>query len=145
AAENAFWSAPADYWECICSAEQALIREVIAAEEFEVIRLGCLLLGPQERRMQPAMTGDAVSTNNSPANYSLFPNPAMNTLYLRSDKLVGSVSLRVVDVTGRLIKNVNWPDRGDVMEMDVSALKSGVYFVSLTSENQTEVIRFTKF
>lgn len=144
-ATDPYWSATGDYWECICNAEQKLITEIIKAETFESIRMECLLLGPQERRMQPASEGDPVRTTTNQANYSLFPNPANNTLFVRSDKMIGSASIRIVDMTGRVVSTAQWSDRGDLLEMDVAALKSGIYSVILTSDSQMDVLRFTKF
>ncbi len=144
-ATDPYWSATGDYWECICNAEQQLIRETIEAEVFEAIRLECRLLGPQERRKQPALEGDMVQLTKNTPNYFLFPNPTNNTFYVRSDVLVGSAAIRIVDLTGRVVKTAIWADRGDLLEMDVQSLKSGIYAIVFSTDNQAEVIRFTKF
>jgi len=139
-----FWRATADYWECISTAESKLIKETIEAEYFEKIRLECSLLGPVERRQQPAMTGDAIPSNQEGLSYTLFPNPAMNIVYLRSNELIGKAKVEIMDLTGRILMELNWPDRGDVLELNLVHVKSGSYIARIIAETSVQSVRFVK-
>ncbi len=143
--EDIYWSATAEYWDCICSAEKELIREVISAEHFESVRLECLLLGPMERRLQPIMVGDLVSVKNGGVEYNLFPNPVTSTVFLISNKLIGTAKIEILDLTGRKIQEISWPDRGDVIEIDLKTIKSGIYIARINSDNSSESVRFAKY
>jgi hypothetical protein len=140
-----YWSATADYWECICRAEEELILETIDAEHFEKIRLGCLSLGPMERRGQPAMQGDAVQNNMHTFNYTLFPNPVTSSIYLKSDQLIGEAMVEVFDLAGKMLSKHHWLDCGDVLEIQTADLKSGTYLLKINGPESIQSIRFVKF
>ena len=65
---------------------------------------------------------------------NIFPNPANNnlTIELNSDKNT-SVSVKVTDINGRVYLSENIPVNSGMNKssMDISALSSGIYFVSI--------------
>ncbi|WP_052600053.1 T9SS type A sorting domain-containing protein [Aureispira sp. CCB-QB1] len=64
----------------------------------------------------------------SSENISLYPNPASNIVMIEMDNLQ---SVKVVDVQGKeVLKSTN-------SKIDISALKIGMYFVQITSNNGT--------
>lgn len=71
----------------------------------------------------------------------VYPVPANNSLHLTN---VGSIEeVRVVDITGSILKI--WELFGEnSVELDVSELNSGVFFLNLSNSESSRVIRFIK-
>ncbi|HND89464.1 MAG TPA: T9SS type A sorting domain-containing protein, partial [Saprospiraceae bacterium] len=69
------------------------------------------------------------------ASLNLFPNPASDAVQVRfSGSLMPDAELWLTDVTGRVLSRQRM--LLDQQQLDVSALPSGVYFVSLRQDGQ---------
>jgi len=77
-----------------------------------------------------------------------YPNPSTGKVTVRlSDKAVkGNVAIRVIDVLGRTILTQNAEKQSSTLEtsFDLRNQKAGIYFVEITSENQTQRIKIIK-
>lgn len=74
----------------------------------------------------------------------VYPNPANNILLIESES--GLVSLRIHDITGKLIEEINMANRMSE-QIDISAYKEGVYILkakSISGENLTAKIVKTR-
>lgn len=74
-------------------------------------------------------------------SFSVYPNPTQNkiTIILEDDIKL----LQVIDVTGKTIITESNISEG-IHSMDLSRLKSGIYFIKLTTETQVKVERIIK-
>ncbi len=72
----------------------------------------------------------------SSLKYSFFPNPAHSLVNFQIDKLVGSGSINIIDLYGKIIK-VQSLSIG-INTIDVSDLAKGVYFVNLITKEVTK-------
>lgn len=64
--------------------------------------------------------------------FSVFPNPANNKVGLKfSDKIKGEVQVRLYDIQGKLIMNSEKPLQNKTIQLDVSHLKIGMYFLNV--------------
>jgi len=106
--------------------------------------LACLMLGPTERRQQPSTEGDPVRLNQEELDYTVFPNPADEQLFVKSNQLIGGAKVELLDLSGRLLKSLNWSDRGDVLTIELNELKPGSYFVRVKSDYAAQTLRFVK-
>jgi hypothetical protein len=71
----------------------------------------------------------------------IHPNPVKNTLYISSSTvLTDSFSVSIYDVTGRFIKGA----KEVVSTIDVSDLNNGVYFVTISKNNELISRKFIK-
>lgn len=83
---------------------------------------------------------DAVSIDRSLSaddffanNFSLFPNPTSSVFTIQSNnQLINSV--QVTDINGRIVKNSSFETVTNAT-LDISDLKSGMYFVSVQTDN----------
>lgn len=71
--------------------------------------------------------------------FSIFPNPATETIYIRTDE-AGSEnhSFIFTDVTGRIIKSIplkKTVSKGLIIPVNVSDLQAGIYFISLNGNH----------
>ena len=73
--------------------------------------------------------------------FSLVPNPAENNLTISSSASISDY--QICDITGKLISQKNSMDVFK-LEIDISELLKGTYFISLNSENTSKKIKFIK-
>lgn len=64
---------------------------------------------------------------------SVFPNPAGEKLFIRSDGRPAGISIS--DLSGRLMHSVHVDYSTPEIEMDISSLCSGIYFLEIRNEN----------
>jgi len=88
---------------------------------------------------------DAVESNDMVSNveFSAYPNPCENQLTLiQSNNQVDRVSMKVLDVTGRVLMNeVYWSSKHTI---DTSNLPNGFYTVQLERKGQIHAVKFVK-
>jgi hypothetical protein len=77
----------------------------------------------------------------------LYPNPAFNSLTL-SFKMSGTertAVIEIMDITGKEVSNKNATiSNGKVMTLDISALSQGIYFVKISTNKNSQVVKFIK-
>ena len=91
----------------------------------------------------PILGQGSVPQNKS---FYMFPNPVVGVASLRWSELKdGNFNVRVTDLQGRLLLQKRFNALpGNECAIDVSALPAGVYFCSLTGENEIRSIKFIK-
>ena len=69
----------------------------------------------------------------------LFPNPVKNNLRIELDTQFNGINTQVNirDLTGKLLQTERFSANSNKLNLDVSSFESGIYFVSLVTENQT--------
>ncbi|MCB0447776.1 MAG: T9SS type A sorting domain-containing protein [Gelidibacter sp.] len=63
----------------------------------------------------------------------MYPNPAKNSLSIKNDSYVTLNTAQIYDVRGRLITNVDLDQSRSTKVIDISHLTSGIYLVTLSS------------
>lgn len=71
------------------------------------------------------------------SNFSVYPNPASDKVNVSLAGVEGTVNVQIVDITGRTVKELNGNAQG--MNIEVSDLSRGTYFVHMTGENVNAV------
>ena len=86
--------------------------------------------------------------NSSRIQYKLFPNPAMDRIYIHSGTTNSNpVELEIIDVSGRTVLHMNKIsfDKDANLELNTSELREGVYFIQIsTPDFGTSVMKFVK-
>jgi V8-like Glu-specific endopeptidase len=72
----------------------------------------------------------------------IYPNPVQDRFYLGNLKSIESIDLQVFNGAGEELVNVQ--GRGAQNAIDISTLKSGIYFLRLTTKRGTQSLRFVK-
>lgn len=71
-------------------------------------------------------------------NLKLFPIPAVDHLFIRWDDMKeGFSNLELRDLSGKLVKQARIFSNKEKLKLDLSALKPGVYFISLKGERHS--------
>ncbi|HTA26466.1 MAG TPA: T9SS type A sorting domain-containing protein [Bacteroidia bacterium] len=77
---------------------------------------------------------------------SLFPNPAnqkLNITFKRQD--LGLVTLSIMDITGREILLIAKNENSGSMQIDVSSLTTGMYFINIKNKDLNVTQKFIKY
>ncbi|MEO8151348.1 MAG: T9SS type A sorting domain-containing protein [Bacteroidia bacterium] len=82
----------------------------------------------------------SVNEISSANSFSVYPNPATDELYFKTNNDLQKAKYQIIDVTGRLLLSGNTSKQ----TVDVSKLPDGIYFIKLQSEKTNLVQRFIK-
>lgn len=79
-------------------------------------------------------------------NVKLYPNPANDMLYIRSEQLAhAKYDVRILDVSGKeILHTIQNADPYSTVSISLKSLKSGIYFIRMEGNNQKIVRTFTK-
>lgn len=91
------------------------------------------------------MTTPSVNKSNKP--FHLYPNPALNSIFLASTSnlISNSKSLVVTDISGRvLIQNTQIISSNSIFQIDISHLPNGVFFLSVKDQQEIFTYKFIK-
>lgn len=77
--------------------------------------------------------------NQESINYKLYPNPVSSVLTIEASQNLGG-NIEIVDINGKLVKTVR--SEGMNLQIDVSSLENGVYFIHVKGNQQMAVKRF---
>lgn len=71
--------------------------------------------------------------------FSVYPNPASETVYIKSSEVFSNVHLALTDITGKVARSKFFTSKSEI-NLNVSDLESGVYILNIsTSETQESV------
>jgi hypothetical protein len=73
------------------------------------------------------------------AQMNVFPNPANSEVKITFNNTVNATALQLIDVTGKVVQVVNVNANDMSVEMNVSALANGNYFVKLVTKQGTAI------
>ncbi len=82
--------------------------------------------------------------DNTLSQFTLFPNPAKNELFLNSKSTRGNLNVKIFNIEGKLLSTQTVAHQ-DQTSIDVSQLLSGLYFLNIEDKDgNTEVKKFLK-
>lgn len=94
--------------------------------------------------MQERLTFVSAEENGTLNLLQVYPNPAKDNIQLVFD-LDGRTDIDIIDMTGRLMRRTSYEASGFTnLSLDVSGLNPGVFFVKLSMEGKSNVLRFIK-
>ncbi len=102
-------------------------------------------LGPILGSACDSLTSDVPTISSSVQSFEVFPNPARNILYITQGRreLINSISIfnsigQMQSIDYSSIKN------GEYMEVNISSLSSGIYFLEMMTDKQKMMKKFVK-
>ncbi|NLA25172.1 MAG: T9SS type A sorting domain-containing protein, partial [Bacteroidales bacterium] len=81
-----------------------------------------------------------VNINSEFTNFALYPNPATNELNIKSSNYE-FCEFEIINTVGQVIYNNTFAGNTSI---DISYINSGVYFIKLIYNENTEILKFTK-
>jgi hypothetical protein len=88
---------------------------------------------------------NSLSLNNSV--YTIYPNPTSDKLFIQAkNNAAADVSIEIIDALGKTVlkQSHNFNPTDNTRAVNVNVLPSGIYFVKITSQKDTKVLRFIK-
>ncbi|HRZ97894.1 MAG TPA: CARDB domain-containing protein, partial [Paludibacter sp.] len=82
----------------------------------------------------------AFDTNNYEGGI-LFPNPAMDVIYLKPEKNI--TRIKIIDIFGKQIKSLS-SEKSGIITIDISDLPKGAYLISSQSDSNITINKFIK-
>lgn len=92
-------------------------------------------------------TGDSFFPAGDVNRLSVFPNPARDLLFVKTDGFpAGDVALRIIDLQGRtmLMRNISGITGSGTCSLDISNLEDGIYFIEVQGKPGKRVARWIK-
>ncbi len=87
--------------------------------------------------------GQTLSTSsNNLIDVSLYPNPVNDVMTLNFDTIITNGSIEIVNIQGKIVSNT--PINAKEMTLNLSQLRTGVYFLKVASNKSTNVYRVVK-
>jgi Secretion system C-terminal sorting domain len=86
----------------------------------------------------------SANSNTIEDSMVLYPNPAINTININVASGVIIESIAVYNPLGQLVKTLVTSELNSSLSIDVSALKTGTYFMEITSNNGKTTKKFVK-
>ncbi len=77
-------------------------------------------------------------------NLKLYPNPTSGILNIQSDQLTETVALKLYNLQGQVLLDVNNTTINGTISLDLSSMNTGVYFIKISSEENTIVKKIVK-
>ncbi len=102
-------------------------------------------LGPISGSACDSLTSDVPTISSSVQSFEVFPNPARNILYItqRSNELIKFTSI-FNSIGQKQVLNYSSIKNGEYLEVNVSSLSQGIYFIELLTDKNSFVKVFVK-
>ncbi|MBS2098083.1 rhamnogalacturonan lyase family protein [Carboxylicivirga linearis] len=84
----------------------------------------------------------AISSVKNNANISVYPNPVEDLLHIDINSAFNSAIIQTRDMSGRLINHQII--ESSISEIDFSSLSNGVYFITITVNNESYITKIVK-
>ncbi len=102
-------------------------------------------LGPISGSVCDSLTSDIPLISSAVQSFYVFPSPARDVLYITQKKSEKINLLRVINSLGQKLKtDYSTISSGEYLEINISNLSSGIYFLEMLTEKQRIVKRFVK-
>jgi len=104
-----------------------------------------LLIGLQTTLAQAEQSGTAgTSQEIKTQKVKVFPNPATNVVNILGLQNTSRADIIVSDTYGNIVLNHRWEIKNQALNLPISNLESGIYMISIRSEDQNVKTKFYK-
>lgn len=76
----------------------------------------------------------------NPTSIQIYPNPAVGQINIAIENLpqdMDKTELQIIDITGRIINNVEWTTEQNLVRTNLNNLDPGTYFITFSTNGQT--------
>lgn len=128
----------ADYWNCVCNAENQLLKGRIERSEYQMQIDSCHEMSNARLGMFMPILGETNVNESSKENQILgiYPNPAEQLIAIDFTLNVEEVYIELNDLSGRLIWQTSQIVNGKQLRLNLPKLASGTYMLKTITENQ---------
>jgi len=137
-----------EYWACICDAEDRLLKQEIAPEDFVYEQDNCRQMLLDLQKMQQELVHGYTAVSTSLANQKLidiiFPNPVVDQLIISLVSQDLPAQITILDIAGKILLQQKVEPGSSPIILQTKHLAQGAYFVRVNQANREDVKRFVK-
>lgn len=128
----------ADYWNCVCMAENLLLKDSIERSEYEERIDSCHEMSTAKQGgFHPIFGNNSVNLDNTENQLmAIYPNPAEHMLAVEFSYRIEEATVELTDITGKLIWSTHQIVKGKQIRLKLPELNSGTYMLKTTTENR---------
>ena len=116
---------------------------IICVDEGDLIAIQNLISEYGYANCQVSSTCDLANVSNDTNSYfSLSPNPVKHLIQLQTNDTVAIKSINVYDILGQIVQFI--PNAEGISTIDVATLKTGTYFIKVTTDKGISTVKFLK-
>ncbi|MEO1260815.1 MAG: proprotein convertase P-domain-containing protein [Bacteroidota bacterium] len=122
------------------SGSMSIFLNAVGANSVTEINANC---GPSNRAIDPANLDETnaaslsqITKNRTNSRVSIFPNPAIHMATLQLEEAQSAGVVKLVDLTGRTVLKMDIEPGTSRVDLQLTDLKAGTYFVQLKLEDQ---------
>jgi hypothetical protein len=125
-----------DYWNCVCTAENLLLKDSIERSDYESRIDSCHDLSTAKSGgFYPKYGTNSVSLDGSENQLvAIYPNPAEQLIALEFSERIEEATLELSDITGKILWTSHQIVKGKQIRLKLPNLASGTYMLKTTTE-----------
>lgn len=123
-----------NHWMCINTMKENMIKGSYSIEQLDSMWANCVSVGSAYSSAgRNVVSIDSNFVEVLPQTISIFPNPANSTITisLSGDEYV--INLKIYSIQNQLVKSLNDKLKSKKLDVDLSDIESGVYYVQVES------------
>lgn len=127
----------ADYWNCVCIAENLLLKDSIERSEY-VSRIDSChdISAAKTGGFYPIFGINTVNLDESENKLvAIYPNPAQQLIAVEFSKRIKEATIELSDITGKLIWSTYQKVKGKQIRLKLPELNSSTYMLKITTKN----------
>lgn len=127
----------ANYWLCVCNAENLLLKGEIDRSEFDSSIETCNeIISNKNANFNPIFETNSVSKNQTEIKLvAIYPNPAEQLIAIEFSDRIEKATIELSDLTGKIIWTTHIIVEGKQIRLKLPKLSSGTYLIKTTTEN----------
>jgi len=128
----------ADYWNCVCMAENLLLKDSIERSEYEARIDSCHEMSTAKQGgFHPVFGTNSVNLDEeSNLLVAIYPNPAEQLIAVEFSYRIEEATVELTDITGKLIWSTHQIVKGKQIRLKLPEINSGTYMLKTTTENR---------
>ena len=131
-----------DYWDCVCTAEEALLQGETAPEDFHTDIENCQSHLPQPRSLFGVDWQPTPVRSVGRFQVALSPNPTARASVLSWKGVKGKGSVRIRDMAGRLVGHMALDEQSSAVRLSREGLASGTYLLTLRVGDSEQTVQW---
>lgn len=123
-----------NHWMCINTMKENMTYKSFSIEQLDSMWANCTSFGSVNSFAgRNVVSIDSNFVEVLPQSISIFPNPANNaiTITLSGDEYI--VNLKIYSIQNQLVKSKNDKNKSKMLDVDLSDIESGIYYVQVES------------
>jgi hypothetical protein len=127
----------ADYWNCVCMAENLILKDSIERSEYEARIDSCHAMSTAKLAgFNPIFGTNSVNLDEeSNQLIAIYPNPAEQLIAVEFSDRIEEASIELTDITGKLVWSTQQIVKGKQIRLKLPKLNSGTYLLKTTTES----------